>query len=165
WKTANDQVEALWKQHPAGSSQLVLEERDNPRETHLLQRGDFLKPGKPVAAGAPSFLNPLPTDQPANRLTFARWLVDRQAPTTARSIVNRIWQAYFGTGIVATAENFGTQCEPPTNQELLDWMAVEFMDSGWSLKKLHRTIVTSATYRQSSVETPEMLAKDPDNRL
>ena len=91
--------------------------------------------------------------------------MDRQSPTTARSIVNRVWQAYFGTGIVATAENLGTQCEPPVNQDLLDWMAVEFMDSGWSLKKLHRSIVTSATYRQSSVTTPELLAKDPDNRL
>jgi hypothetical protein len=79
--------------------------------------------------------------------------------------VNRVWQAYFGTGIVATAENLGTQCEPPVNQDLLDWMAVEFMDAGWSLKKLHRSIVTSATYRQSSVATPEALAKDPDNRL
>ncbi len=91
--------------------------------------------------------------------------MDRKSPTTARSIVNRVWQAYFGTGIVATAENFGTQCEPPSNPELLDWLAVEFMDSGWSLKKLHRLIVTSATYRQSSKVTPELLAKDPDNRL
>ena len=99
------------------------------------------------------------------RVQLARPVAGGPAATTARSIVNRVWQAYFGTGIVATAENFGTQCEPPVNQELLDWMAVELMDSGWSLKKLHRTIVTSATYRQSSVATPEMLAKDPDNRL
>ncbi|HXA51800.1 MAG TPA: DUF1553 domain-containing protein, partial [Candidatus Acidoferrum sp.] len=99
------------------------------------------------------------------RLRFARWLVDRQSPTTARSIVNRVWQAYFGTGIVSTAENFGTQCDPPANQELLDWLAVEFMESGWSLKKLQRAIVTSATYRQSSHMTPELLAKDPENRL
>ncbi len=165
WKAANDQVEALWKQHPAGSSQLVLEERDNPRETHLLQRGDFLKPGKPVAPAAPAFLNPLPGDQPANRLTFARWMVDRQAPTTARSIVNRIWQAYFGTGIVSTSEDLGSQCEAPSHPELLDWLAVELMDSGWSLKHLHRLIVGSATYRQSSRVTPELLANDPYNRL
>ncbi len=79
--------------------------------------------------------------------------------------MNRVWQAYFGIGIVATGENFGTQCEPPSHQELLDWLAVEFMDSGWSLKKLHRLIVTSAAYRQSSDVTPELLAKDPYNRL
>ena len=91
--------------------------------------------------------------------------MDRQSPTTARSIVNRIWQSYFGTGIVATTENLGTQCEPPSNQELLDWLAVEFMDTGWSMKKLHRLIVTSATYRQASNLSAESLAKDPDNRL
>jgi hypothetical protein len=98
-------------------------------------------------------------------MTFARWLVDRQSPTTARSIVNRVWQSYFGTGIVATVENLGTQAEAPSNQQLLDWLAVEFMDSGWSLKKLQRLIATSAAYRQSSNVTPELLSKDPDNRL
>ncbi len=100
-----------------------------------------------------------------NRLTFAKWLVDRGSPTTARSIVNRIWQAHYGTGIVSTVENLGTQAEAPSNQELLDWLSVDFMDSGWSLKKLQRLIVTSAAYRQSSKVTPELLAKDPDNRL
>jgi hypothetical protein len=165
WREDNARIADLMREHPEGSLQLVLADRtDEHRETHILKRGDFLQPERVVTPGTPAFMNPLPAG-PANRLTFARWLVDRQAPTTARSIVNRVWQAYFGTGIVATAENFGTQCEPPVNQELLDWMAVEFMDSGWSLKKLHRTIVTSATYRQSSVATPEMLAKDPDNRL
>ena len=133
--------------------QLVLAARtEDHRETHILKRGDFLQPQRVVTPGVPAFLHPLPEGEP-NRLTFARWLVDRNSPTTARSIVNRVWQAYFGTGIVATAENLGTQCEPPSNQDLLDWLAVEFMDSGWSLKKLHRTIVTSATYRQSSVAT------------
>ena len=124
------------------------ERTEDHRETHILKRGDFLQPDRVVTPGMPAFLNPLPAGAPPNRLTFARWLVDRQSPTTARSIVNRVWQAYFGTGIVATAENLGTQCEPPSNQELLDWLAVEFMDSGWSLKKLQRLIVTSATYRQ-----------------
>ena len=118
-----------------------------------------------MAAAAPAFLNPLPTNQPPNRLTFARWLVDRQSPTTARSIVNRIWQAYFGTGIVSTSEDLGSQCEPPSHPELLDWLAVELMESGWSLKHLHRLIVNSATYRQSSRVTPGLLAKDPYNRL
>jgi len=165
WKEANGQVEALWRQHPEGSSQLVLEDRDRPRETHMLERGDFLKPRKVVGPGTPSFLNPAPSDQPANRLTFARWLVDRRAPTTARSIVNRIWQAYFGIGIVSTSEDLGSQCEAPSHPELLDWLAVELMDSGWSLKHLHRLIVSSATYRQSSRVRPELQAKDPYNRL
>jgi len=135
------------------------------RPTHILARGDFLKPGKEVQAGVPSFLNPLPAGAPANRLTFAKWLVDRQAPTTARSLVNRVWQSYFGIGIVSTSEDLGTQAETPSHPELLDWLAVEFMDNGWSLKKLHRTIVTSATYRESSVVTPELYSKDPYNRL
>jgi hypothetical protein len=165
WKGANDQIEALWKQHPEGSSQLVLKDRDHPRETHMLQRGDFLKPGKLVGPGTPAFLNPLPPGQPPNRLTLARWLVDRQAPTTARAIVNRIWQAYFGIGIVSTSEDLGSQCEPPSHPDLLDWLAVELMESDWSLKHLHRLIATSATYRQSSRVTPELLARDPYNRL
>jgi hypothetical protein len=165
WQAANDQIEALWKQHPAGSSQLVLLERDEPRTTHMLVRGDFLKPGPPVAPGVPAFLHPLPADQPLNRLTFARWLVDRRSPTTARSLVNRVWQAYFGQGLVATSEDLGVQSEPPSHPELLDWLAVEFMEAGWSLKHLHRLIVTSATYRQDSRVTPELLARDPYNRL
>src|SRR5262249_47857620 len=100
-----------------------------------------------------------------NRRGLAKWLVDRQSPTTARAIVNRVWQAYFGTGLVATSEDLGTQSEPPTHPGLLDWLAVEFMDTGWSLKKLHRLIVTSAVYQQSSHVTPELLRRDPDNRL
>jgi hypothetical protein len=165
FKAANDEIEALWRQHPEPSSQLVLMERDEARTTQLLQRGDFLKPVKPVTAGVPSFLNPLAPDAPPSRLTLARWLVDRSAPTTARSFVNRVWQVYFGTGIVATSEDLGVQCEPPSHPDLLDWLAVEFMDSGWSIKHLHRLITSSATYRQSSKSTPELLARDPYNRL
>jgi len=165
WKETNDQIEALWKQHPEGAAQLVLLQRAEPRETHILTRGDFLKPAKLVTPGVPKFLNPLPTDSNPDRLTFARWMVDPKAPTTARSLVNRVWQGYFGTGIVATSENFGTQCEPPSHPELLDWLAVEFMEKGWSQKKLHRLIVTSATYRQSSHVTPDLYARDPYNRL
>ena len=118
-----------------------------------------------MTAGAPAFLNPPPAGQPASRLSFARWLADRQAPTTARAIVNRVWQAYFGTGIVSTSEDLGSQCEAPSHPDLLDWLAVELMESGWSLKHLHRLIVTSATYRQSSRVTPELQARDPYNRL
>jgi hypothetical protein len=99
------------------------------------------------------------------RLAFARWLADRRSPTTARSIVNRIWQAYFGTGLVATAEDLGTQSELPSHPELLDWLAVELMDRDWDLKYLHRLIVTSSTYRQSSVVNAVLLARDPANRL
>ncbi|HVW83046.1 MAG TPA: DUF1553 domain-containing protein, partial [Bryobacteraceae bacterium] len=126
---------------------------------------DFLNPGKVVTAGVPSFLNPLPAGAPVDRLTFAKWLVARDAPTTARAFVNRLWQAYFGIGIVETSEDFGTQSSPPSHPELIDWLAVEFMDRGWDVKAIQRLIVTSATYRQSSNMTPEMAAKDPYNRL
>ncbi|MGH9340424.1 MAG: PSD1 and planctomycete cytochrome C domain-containing protein [Acidobacteriota bacterium] len=165
WLEANARIEKLWQQHPEGSSQLVLQAREDPRPTHVLERGDFLRPLQEVSPGVPAFLHPLPEHAPPNRLTFARWLVDEESPTTARSIVNRIWQAYFGTGLVSTAENFGTQSEAPSHPELLDWLAVEFMERGWSLKELHRLIVSSSTYRQSSGVTPELLKRDPDNRL
>jgi mono/diheme cytochrome c family protein len=165
WNEADARIDQLWRRHPEGSTQLVLSERAQRRPTHLLQRGDFLKPANTVEPGVPAFLNPLPAGAGASRLTFAKWLVDRNAPTPARSLVNRVWQAYFGTGIVATSEDLGLQCEPPTHPELLDWLAVELMDNGWSLKHLHRLIVTSATYRQSSQTTPEHLAHDPYNRL
>ncbi|MEP7362098.1 MAG: DUF1553 domain-containing protein, partial [Acidobacteriota bacterium] len=147
---------------------LVLNERDERRMTNLLTRGDFLKPGKPVEPGVPAFLNPLPAkltpDEPP-RLTFARWIAARNSPTTARSFVNRVWQSYFGTGIVETSEDLGKQSPPASHPQLLDWLAVEFMDSGWKVKDLHRAIVNSATYRQSSVMTPELKEKDIYNRL
>ncbi len=165
WKEVNERIEALWKQHPEGSSQLVLQPRDQPRETHVLKRGDFLKPAAKVTAGVPAFLHPLPPGAPPTRLTFARWLVDRRSPTTARTLVNRVWQTYFGTGIVETSEDLGTQSPPPSHPELLDWLAVEFMERGWSLKTLHRLIVCSSTYRQSSRVTPELYNRDPMNRL
>jgi hypothetical protein len=164
WKEANDKIEALWKEHPAGGSQLVLAKREKMRTTHMLERGDFLKPRDPVTPGAPAFLHPL-AGESRTRLDFARWLVDRQSPTTARSFVNRVWQSYFGTGLVSTSEDLGSQSEAPSHPKLLDWLAVEFMDAGWRLKHLHRLIVTSATYRQSSRVTPELLARDPYNRL
>jgi len=138
---------------------------DEPRTTHMLRRGDWLKPGQEVTFGVPAFLHPLPPDADGSRLTLARWLVDRQSPTTARVFVNRIWQAYFGYGIVNTPEDFGTRVEPPSHPDLLDWLACEFMDGGWSVKSLHHLIVTSATYRQSSRVTPQLYAKDPYNRL
>jgi hypothetical protein len=169
WEEQNRRIEALWQSHPQGATQLALAEREKIRTTHRLERGNFLAPAEKVDRGVPAFLHPLqksgPSDQPATRLDFAKWLVDRRSPTTARSIVNRIWQAYFGKGLVATAEDLGTQGDPPSNRELLDWLAVELMDHNWSLKHIHRLIVTSATYQQSSTVTPQLLARDPDNRL
>jgi hypothetical protein len=144
---------------------LVLSGRDKARDTHILKRGDFLKPGKTVKPGVPAFLHPLSEDAPPNRLTFARWLVDPKSPTTARTLVNRVWQSYFGTGLVSTSEDLGTQSEYPSHPELLDWLAVEFMEKGWSQKALHRLIACSATYRQSSIVRPELHDKDPYNRL
>jgi hypothetical protein len=165
WKEANERIAALWREHPEGSAQLVLQTREQARITHVLARGDFLQPGKQVQRGVPAFLHPPPPDAAPNRLTFARWLVDRNSPTTARAAVNRVWQTYFGIGLVETAEDLGTRSSPPSHPELLDWLAVEFMDKGWSLKALHRLIATSAAYRQSSRLTPELLARDPYNRL
>jgi mono/diheme cytochrome c family protein len=165
WAEYNKLIAELWKQHPEGSSQLVLNERADMRATHLLKRGDFLKPDRVVEPGVPAFLHPLPEGAPVNRLTFAKWLVDRQSPTTARAMANRVWQAYFGTGLMATPEDFGRQADQPTHPELLDWLAVEFMERGWSLKNLHRLIVSSATYRQSSKVTKELYERDPYNRL
>ncbi len=125
---------------PKGRAQLVFEARPEGRETHILTRGDFLHPTKLVDPGVPAFLHPLPQDdswrngQPT-RLTFARWLASRNSPTTARSIVNRVWQAYFGIGIVATSENFGTQGDLPSHPELLDWLAVQFHGSRLELEE------------------------------
>ncbi|MDB5291684.1 MAG: Protein of unknown function (DUF1553)/Protein of unknown function (DUF1549)/Planctomycete [Phycisphaerales bacterium] len=173
WKEANEKIEALWKQWPAGSTQLALMAREQPRETHMLARGDWLKPTKAVTPGVPSFLHPLPENADGTRLTLARWIADRKSPTTARVFVNRIWQSYFGTGIVATSEDFGVQGDRPSHPELLDWLACEFMDpttgsdkaQAWSVKHIQRFIVMSAAYRQSSRITPEAYAKDPYNRL
>lgn len=164
-QAANEQIEALWRQWPAGSTSLGLAARDTPRETHMLGRGDFLKPGKTVTAGVPAFLHPLADGAPPTRLTFGKWLVDRQSPTTARVFVNRVWQAYFGEGLVSTPEDFGVQSNPPSHPELLDWLAVEFMEQGWSVKRLQRLITESATYRQSSHATPALYERDPQNRL
>ena len=164
WREANDKIESHWKQHPQGTSQLAMGAREDHRSTFLLARGDFLKPTKPIAAGVPSFLHSLANSNPT-RLDFARWLVDDRSPTAARAIVNRVWQAYFGTGLVSTSDDFGLQGESPTHPELLDWLAVKFMQEGWSLKKLHALIVSSATYQQSSRVPAELLARDPENRL
>ena len=144
---------------------MVMQEMPEPRETHLLIRGQYDRPGELVSAGVPASLPPLPSDVAVNRLGLARWLVDRDNPLTARVAVNRLWQMLFGTGLVKTVDDFGAQGEPPSHPELLDWLAVEFMASGWDVKAMLREIVTSATYRQSSKVSPELLVRDPDNRL
>ena len=135
------------------------------RETYILGRGDYRNHGEKVTPGVPSMLPPLPEDAPANRLTLAKWLVDPAHPLTARVAVNRYWQLYFGTGIVKTVEDFGSQGEAPSHPELLDWLATEFIRIDWDVKAMQRLIVTSATYRQASRVTPELLEKDPENRL
>ena len=171
WKDANEKCEAVWKRWPEGTPTLALAARqtegpgEGKRATKILKRGDWLNPTREVGAGVPSFLHPLAENAGEDRLTFARWLVDKKSPTTARVFVNRMWQSYFGIGLVSTPEDFGTRAEQPSHPELLDWLACEFMDSGWSVKHMHRLIVNSATYRQSSKVSPELYAKDQYNRL
>lgn len=138
---------------------------ERPRETTILNRGDYLSPGEKVSFNTPAFLPPLAAEAPRNRLGFAQWLVSPEHPLTARVQVNRMWQYFFGTGIVKTAEDLGVQSEYPLHGELLDWLAVEFRARGWSRKAMHRLIVTSAVYRQSSRTTAEHLARDRENRL
>jgi hypothetical protein len=144
---------------------MVMAESPQPRDTFVLKRGAYDNHGEKVTPGVPAILPPMRPEWPTNRLGLARWLVDRGNPLTARVTVNRFWQMYFGTGLVKTVEDFGSQGEWPIHADLLDWLAVEFMDSGWNMKAMQRTIVTSATYRQSSKAAPELLQKDPDNRL
>ena len=157
------ELDALLNQ---GTTTLVLKELAKPRKTTLFIKGDFTRPADEVTPGVPSVLHPLETGGEApNRLDLARWLVSKKSPLTARVIVNRVWQQYFGRGLVETENDFGLQGAPPSHPELLDWLAVEFMEKGWSLKELHRTIVRSATYRQSSFNRADIREKDPNNIL
>ncbi|HJP84171.1 MAG TPA: PSD1 and planctomycete cytochrome C domain-containing protein [Fimbriimonadaceae bacterium] len=144
---------------------LVAEELKMPREAFILKRGEYSQPTEKVSRALPASLGKLAPGQPVNRLGLAKWLVDKKNPLTARVFVNRLWQQHFGTGIVKTAEDFGSQGEWPVNPALLDYLAVTFMENGWSVKKLNRLIVTSAAFRQRSSASKEKLAKDPENRL
>ena len=147
---------------------MVMEEMPRPRDTFVLIRGEYDKTGEKVAAGVPGqCCPPLPAmHSPNNRLGLARWLVDPANPLTAAVTVNRYWQMYFGTGLVKTVEDFGSQGESPTHPELLDWLATEFVRSGWDVKAMQKLIVTSATYRQSSqADSANCCSSDPDNRL
>jgi hypothetical protein len=157
-----DRIADIRKQQPAA---IVMNERAKPKDTFILMRGVYDRPGEKVTAATPAVLPPLPEDAPRNRLGLARWLVSRENPLTARVTVNRLWQSVFGTGLVRTSEDFGSQGEMPSHPELLDWLASEFMRSGWDVQHMLRLMLTSATYRQSSRLTPALLAADPENRL
>ena len=191
---AKKAIEEAIKDWPDSTTSLALAVRSTPRETKIFKRGDWKNKGEIVTPDTPSFLHPFPKDAPRNRLGLAQWVVSKENPLTARVIVNRIWQQYFGQGFVASPEDFGTRCEVPSHPELLDWLALAFRDgsgltrystrsgsdlvpregdpvatahgtvpSVWNLKALHKLIVTSATYRQSSKITPELQEKDPYN--
>jgi len=144
---------------------LVMSDLEQPRMTAILERGDFLSPGERVEPGVPRALPPLDPAAPNNRLGLARWLVSPANPLTARVQVNRAWAQFFGRGIVASEEDFGTQAEPPTHPALLDWLAVELSSHGWSLKRIHRRIAESATYRQASRFRSDLVQRDPNNLL
>jgi mono/diheme cytochrome c family protein len=184
FKETNEKIAALWKQWPEGAPTLTMAARrgrgaeDMKRDTHLLRRGDWLKPGKEVNYGVPEILHPLPADADDSRLTFAKWLVDPKSPTTARVAVNRVWQTYFGVGLLETSEDFGVRAPEVSHPELLDWLAMEFMEPStlapgelrsdlvpWSTKHIHRLIVNSAVYQQDSRIEPKALEKDPYNRF
>jgi hypothetical protein len=176
----NKEIDKAWEGWPYPATTMVLHSRPRPRVTHVFKRGDRLRPAEEVQPGVPDFLHAFATNSPPNRLGLARWIVDPASPTTARVIVNRIWQSYFGQGLVTTPEDFGTRVENPSHPELLDWLACELMrpttpDSSvglvhvglaqpWSLKHIHRLILNSATYRQSSHVAPEVYAKDQFDR-
>jgi hypothetical protein len=164
----SDDLTTLKKQVAAAEAEiptsLVMEEMKEPRPTFVLTRGAYDKPGERVVAGTPAVLPALADEQPHNRLGLAKWLVSPQNPLTARVTVNRLWQQIFGTGLVKTSEDFGAQGAPPSHPELLDWLASEFIHSGWDMKHLMKLMVTSATYRQQSRLTPLLRERDPDNR-
>jgi hypothetical protein len=144
---------------------LIFKERADVRPAFLLKRGEYDRKAEKVDRATPTFLPPWPDGAPKDRLGLARWLTDGQHPLTARVAVNRFWQQFFGTGLVKTAEDFGSQGEPPSHPELLDWLAVQFMHDGWDVKQTVKRIVLSAAYRQSAKVTPDRLARDPQNRL
>jgi len=144
---------------------MVMKERDKPRDAFILKRGAYDAPLDKVTAAVPAILPPLEPGWPNNRLGLAKWLVDRRNPLTARATVNRYRAMLFGIGLVKTVEDFGSQGEWPIHRDLLDWLAVDFMDSGWRVKHILKKVVMSATYRQSSRVTPDLLQRDPENRL
>jgi hypothetical protein len=156
------QLGELELEYPAS---MIMAEMEKPRDTFILVRGAYDKKGEKVTAATPAVLPAMPDDLPRNRLGLAKWLVSPQNPLTARVIVNRFWQQIFGTGLVKTSEDFGAQGESPSHPELLDWLAGEFIRSGWDVKQLMKLMLTSATYRQQSHLTRQLRERDPDNRF
>jgi hypothetical protein len=169
FKKASDQAAQFDREltglQTAGTIAHVMQERGDPAMAYILQRGDYDKRKDQVSADTPEVLPPFPKDAPKNRLGFAQWLLLPEHPLTARVTVNRCWQEVFGTGIVRTAGDFGVMGELPSHPELLDWLAVEFRESNWDVKKFYKLMVMSAAYRQAAVTTPLKLEKDPSNRL
>ncbi len=155
WNQAMDSTPAI----------TVMRERSEPRPAYVLERGGYDSRGEQVTASTPEFMPEFPADQPTNRLGLARWLTSDDHPLTARVTVNRYWQLMFGTGLVRTPEDFGAQGERPTHPKLLDWLARDFVDHGWDLRRMLRMMALSATYRQSAIATQELREKDPENRL
>lgn len=164
-KQAEDLKAELTTYKNEGVPRVMVMRDDKPRETFILDRGEYLKPKDKVTGATPAFLPPVAKGAAQNRLGFAQWLFQPDHPLTARVQVNRMWQTLFGIGIVKTVEDLGVQSEAPVHGALLDWLAVEFRERGWSMKHLHRLIVTSATYRQSSKVSRELALNDPENRL
>src|SRR5205823_514725 len=147
---------------------MIFRDADRPRDAFVMTRGQYDKPGEKVTPGVPAVLPPLRAANPSGRptrLDLAKWLVAPENPLTARVTVNRFWQQFFGTGLVKTSFDFGTQGEPPSHPELLDWLAVEFSESGWDVKRFVRLLVTSEAFRRQSRSTPEQRQRDPANRL
>lgn len=161
-KRAKDEENKLKRAIP---ETMVMEDLEKPRQTFIFKRGQYKHHGDPVNAATPAALPPMATDLPKNRLGLAKWVVSKEHPLTARVAVNRIWAQYFGTGLVRTAEDFGIRSEQPSHPELLDELALDFIESGFDMKKLHRRIVLSATYRQAATSPKEKLERDPENRL
>ena len=165
YKAKKDEVKELREGMPEIPWTMVMRDLPSPRDSYLHVQGDFTRPGEPIEPGTPSVLPPLPKDAPSNRLGLARWLVSTENPLTPRVTMNRVWQRYFGLGIVETQNDFGSQGTVPSHPELLDWLASEFVRRDWNLKDMHRLIVNSATYRQSSDHRADAAEVDPANRL
>jgi len=165
FKQLNDDFKKLEQQHKALVVTTPVMKEGKPRETHIHLRGNYMAKGDKVEAGLPAIFPPPPTGEPINRLTLAKWLFNKDHPLTARVAANRLWEEIFGIGIVETSEDFGTQGEPPSHPELLDWLATEYMQSGWDTKHMLKLMVMSAAYRQASAVSESLDHRDPYNRL
>ena len=166
YKSIDEEIRILEKGLKAGrTSVMVMDQSQKNRKTHLLMRGQYNQPKQVVTAGVPQIFTRLPEDQPADRLALAKWLTSKDHPLTARVAVNRYWQMIFGMGLVKTTEDFGSQGETPSHPKLLDWLAADFVEHGWDVKRLLRQMLLSASYQQKSEISPELLSRDPYNRL